>query len=660
MKIRCVIFSLFMVAPSVWAQQGRTAGPALDVLHYEITAEVVPDRSFLEGEVKIRFVVLEDRLSLPFELNSRMSLLGVFDEEDHQYSLDYDDFQSDSLRIRGLEPFKAQSEYTLIFRWEGTLETEQYAFLDTPQVEPAVIGPEGALLLSEGKWFPSYGLPLDSADVNLQITVPLGFTVVGPGTLESIDTVGISEVFSWHSTEPVTQIPVVVARFFRQTFDDAVVPLTFFVTEDFDRDLEPWADQINKILTFFESEFGEFPSEAMNVVQVSDVKLSSTGCAGLVLLESAVLNSPSFPVMELARRLARQWWGYSLRFERSSDAWLQDGFATYAALRYLEVEDPERFRIELAREAISALKYEGQAPISRGLALELGSPQYESIVSSKGAWVLYMLSQLVGREKLNSDLGVWYRRKAHQVANTEEWIDFVKERTGEDYGWFFVQWVNSVGIPEFQIEYTIYKLRDGNFKIRGKVQQDIELFRMPMDVVIETKGLAEKKQLNLRGKSSSFTFETATMPLRIRMDPDGKILHDSEQMRVAVHVALGEEYQATGDYVTAIREYEKAKQLNPRSSLTHFRLGEVFFEQQNLSTAANSFRDTLNGDLNPEWIETWAHIYLGKIYDILGQRQRAMAEYQKAINTRNDYHEAQAEAQKHLEVAFTQPQTLIR
>ena len=116
MKIRYVIFSLFMVAPSVWAQQGRTAGPALDVLHYEITAEVVPDRSFLEGEVKIRFVVLEDRLSLPFELNSRMSLLGVFDEEDHQYSLDYDDFQSDSLRIRGLEPFKAQSEYTLIFR----------------------------------------------------------------------------------------------------------------------------------------------------------------------------------------------------------------------------------------------------------------------------------------------------------------------------------------------------------------------------------------------------------------------------------------------------------------------------------------------------------------------------------------------------------------
>ncbi|MEE8349609.1 MAG: M1 family aminopeptidase [Acidobacteriota bacterium] len=660
MKMRCVMVILLMVVPSVFAQQGRRGGPALDVQRYDIEAEVFPERSFLEGEVKIRFKVLEDNLSLPFSLNSRMSLLEVFDEEGTQYSLDYDDFQSDSLRIRGTEPFRAQSEHTLTFRWDGTLETERYAFLDTPQTEPAVIGPEGAVLMSEGKWFPSYALPLDSAPVSVQITVPLGFSVVGPGTLESVETVGVREVFTWRASEPVTQIPVVVARFFRQTFEDSVVPLTFFVTDEFDQDLEPWAEQINKMLSFFESEFGAFPGEAMTFVQVPNFKLPSTGCAGLVLLESAVLNGPTFPVMELAKRLARQWWGYSLRFERSSDAWLQDGFATYAALLYLESEDVERFSVELAREAISALKYEGQAPISRGLTLELGSPQYESIVSSKGAWVLYMLSQLVGREKLNSNLGEWYRLKAHQVASTEELTDFMQERTGEDYGWFFTQWIDSVGIPEFRIEYTIFKLRDGNYKIRGKIQQDIELFRMPMDVLIETKGQKEEKHLNVRGKSSSFTFETETMPLRMQMDPHGKILRDSEQMRVAVHVALGQEYQATGEYVTAIREYEKAKELNLRSSLAHFRLGEVFFEQQNLSTAANSFRDTLNGDLKPDWIETWTHIYLAKIYDILGQRQRAMAEYQKAINTRNDYNGAQAEAQKYLEEAYTKPQILIQ
>ncbi len=379
----------------------------------------------------------------------------------------------------------------------------------------------------------------------------------------------------------------------------------------------------------------------------------------MILLDSTVLESRSLPVMELAKRVARQWWGYSLRFERSSDAWLQDGFATYAALRYFEVKHPDQFSTELAREAVAALKYESQAPISRGLELQAGSPQYKSIVGSKGAWILYMLSQLVGKEQLNGLLGDWYRRKAHQTANTRELAEFLQERTGEDYRWFFVQWVESVGVPEFRIEYTIYKLREGGFKIRGQIRQNLELFRMPMDIRIETKGQPEEKLLNISGQITSFNFDTETMPIRMELDPSGKILHDSEQMRVAVHVALGEEYQAVNEFITAIREYEKATQLSPRSSIAHFRLGEVFFEQQNLSTAANSFRDALNGDRQPPWVETWIHIYLGKIYDTLGQRQRALAEYQKAINTKIDYNGAQAEAQKYVREAYSRPDSLI-
>jgi tetratricopeptide (TPR) repeat protein len=270
-----------------------------------------------------------------------------------------------------------------------------------------------------------------------------------------------------------------------------------------------------------------------------------------------------------------------------------------------------------------------------------------------------MLGQLVGREQLDGMLGDWYRQKVQQPVNTAEFVAFIQERTGEDYRWFFVQWVESVGIPEFRIEYTIFKLRDGGFKIRGQIKQNIELFRMPLEVRIETKGQPEDKELNVRGKSTAFTFPTETMPLRMELDPNGKVLSDSPRMRIAVHVALGEEYQALKEFLPAIREFEKATQLNPRTSIAHFRLGEVFFEQRNLSTAANSFRDSLNGDRKPDWVETWIHIYLGKIYDVLGQRQRALAEYQKAVNSKVDYNGAQAEAQKYLKETYSNPGSVI-
>jgi len=273
MKNLLLTFSLLGLITPAWAQQASGASPVLDVQHYEISAEVVPDESFVKGEVKIRFVLLEDSVSLPFELNTRLSLLGVRDEEDVSYSTSFDNFESSRLRVRGSGTFRKGTEKTLTFRFEGTLERETYAFLDTPQAESAVIYPEGAILLSEGNWFPSHRFPLDAATATVKITVPLGFSVVAPGEMQSIETLGISEVFTWESRQPLTRIPVVVARFFRQKFEDSSISLTFYVTEAFDRDLRPFVDEVTQMLEFFQSEYGPLPEEALNFVQVSDVRL---------------------------------------------------------------------------------------------------------------------------------------------------------------------------------------------------------------------------------------------------------------------------------------------------------------------------------------------------------------------------------------------------
>ncbi|MGH9341285.1 MAG: M1 family aminopeptidase [Acidobacteriota bacterium] len=657
-----VLFALFALSPLSVLAQNQTSSDAelkLDVEHYEIKAELEPENSYLKGEAKVGFKVLEDIAALPFELNNRLTIIDILDEQGVRYSSSFDDFDSSRLNIRGDGLFRAGSEMTLTFSFQGTLEPEEYAFLDTPGTEKVVISPEGALLLSEGQWFPVHSLLLDAATTSVEITVPLGFTVVAPGVLQPIRTVAVSEVFTWTSDQPVTGVPVVVARYFRQNFDEQPVPLTFFVTEEYDQDLKPLAEEIGSILQFFRDQYGEFPMARLNLVQVAQVNLPSTGCAGLVLLEPNLLNLRSTGTMELAKRLAQQWWGYSVRLSRPHDAWIQDGFATYAALRYLEEKKPDEFPTELARQSVQALKYQEQAPVARGLRLIPGSAQYDSIVGSKGAWVLYMLRQLVGDEKFGPVLKHWYAQNANQAANTSSFSDFVQVQTGTDYDWFFVQWLEGVGVPEFRLEYTVFKLQAGGFKIRGQITQSLELFKMPMEVSIETKGKPENKELMVNGKTTSFTFDTETMPVRLNLDPNGKILRDSEKMRVAVHLALGQEYQEQGDFVSAIREFEKAGQMDPRSSLADYRLGEVYFLQHSYNSAANSFRDALNGDLKPEWVETWTHIHLGKIYDILGQRPRAMAEYQKAINSKVDHNGAQSEAEKYLKEPYSKPSSVL-
>ncbi len=117
-------------------------------------------------------------------------------------------------------------------------------------------------------------------------------------------------------------------------------------------------------------------------------------------------------------------------------------------------------------------------------------------------------------------------------------------------------------------------------------------------------------------------------------------------------IAKGQQFADAGEYDQAIKEYQKALEQAKNSSLAHFRLAEVFFNQGNYQTAANAFREALNGDRDPAWTEVWSHISLGKIYDITGQRDRAVNEYRQAQRTRDDTQGAQAEVEKYLKEPY--------
>jgi len=99
----------------------------------------------------------------------------------------------------------------------------------------------------------------------------------------------------------------------------------------------------------------------------------------------------------------------------------------------------------------------------------------------------------------------------------------------------------------------------------------------------------------------------------------------------------------------AIHNYQDQLKANPRDSLAHYQLAEIFFQQKNYQTAANEFREALNGDLQPRWTEVWSHLRLADIFDRSGQHDRAVNEYRLAIKTGDDTGGAQQLANDYLE-----------
>src|SRR5262245_3389402 len=90
---------------------------------------------------------------------------------------------------------------------------------------------------------------------------------------------------------------------------------------------------------------------------------------------------------------------------------------------------------------------------------------------------------------------------------------------------------------------------------------------------------------------------------------------------------------AQGGAARTAEEYLAEVSVRPDNSLANFRLGEIFEKQKNYQSAANHFREALNGDTDPAWLEVWSHIHLGRIFEATGQRNRAVTAYQAAVRT---------------------------
>jgi tetratricopeptide (TPR) repeat protein len=131
------------------------------------------------------------------------------------------------------------------------------------------------------------------------------------------------------------------------------------------------------------------------------------------------------------------------------------------------------------------------------------------------------------------------------------------------------------------------------------------------------------------------------------------VLQNSPELKVRTAIMRGQQLTAQNDLTGALREFQKALDTNHNSSLAHYRIAEVFFLQRNYQSAANAYRESLNGDGEPKWTEVWSHVQLGKIFDLTGQRERAVNEYRQAVQTNDNTQGAIDEARRYLQQAFS-------
>jgi tetratricopeptide (TPR) repeat protein len=314
-------------------------------------------------------------------------------------------------------------------------------------------------------------------------------------------------------------------------------------------------------------------------------------------------------------------------------------------------------RAALEDVAAGALAYD-TIPLSSDGRLNAFSPEFQSATLEKGAMVFHMLRWEIGDKAFLATLKGTLSQYADQSLRTTDLIKVAEAQSQQQLTPFFAQWIDGTGAPQFTDKYAVYRLGNNKgFRTIGEIQQDLDLFRMPVELRVETDGKTEIKKIDVVGTDTQYVVDTFGRPRHIAIDPQNWLLKATPDLQVRIAILKGQQLVAQGDLPAALAEYQKALEANPQSSLANYRIGELLFTQRNYQASVNSYRDALRGDGEPRWTEVWSHIALGKIFDITGQRDRAVSEYRQAVQTNDNTQGAVNEARQWLQKPYKLPES---
>jgi hypothetical protein len=649
------LFGLALLATPVCAQ--RTDRPALNITGYVIDAEIDTATHHLAAKTQVTFSAPENMELVAFGFHPALKVNKITDENGKV--LTGERSADGTIRVSPATEFTKGQVSHWTFDYDGVITGAEDGPIEGLKL--AAIQEPITYLLYPARWFPTTGYMTDRFKAEIHIRVPEGMKVFASGAQGAGQSVKLADgkagdQFNFKWDKPGFPGTVIAGRFVGPVTGGAG-NVKVYVSVAHQASAQQLAQTAAHEYDFFTDNFGTAESSHLNVVEIPDDTLPAVWAPELAAILGSRVGDKS-GIRLLANTIAHQWWGSEVSPKTLNDAWITNGMARYGELMYVEDENGKSaMHTALQDVAAGALAYD-TIPLSSDGRLNPFSPEFQSATLEKGAMVFNMLRWEIGDKAFLDTLKGALSQYTDQGMRTTDFIKVAEAQSQQQLTPFFSQWIDGTGAPQFTDKYAVYRLGNNKgFRTIGEIQQDLDLFRMPVDLRVETDGKTENKKVEVVGTDTQYVVDTFGRPRHIAIDPNDWVLKSTPDLQVRIAILKGQQLVAQGDLTGALAEYQKALEANPQSSLASYRIGELLFTQRNYQAAVNSYRDSLRGDDEPRWTEVWSHIALGKIFDITGQRDRAVNEYRLAVQTNDNTQGAVNEARQWLQKPYKLPDT---
>ncbi len=465
-----------------------------DVTYYHLDIAVDTSSKSIRGSNTIRFKVVHPFTLMQVDLfpNMKVDKIEFEDGSVLKYTREYG-----AVFISVPKELKSGTEHQIKFYYSGEPIIAKRPPWDggfiwktdkegNPWIEVTCQGTGASL------WWPNKDQQADEPDsMLLSVTVPKGLEDISNGRLRNKTVLPNGETrFDWFISYPINNYDVTVniGRFdhFSDIYtsrDGSKLTLDYYVLPENLKKAKKQFKQVKKMLAAFENYFGKYPfyRDGYKLIDASHNGMEHqtavaygnhywNGYVGRA--SSAVGLKFDFIIIHES---AHEWWGNSVTSKDIADMWIHESFGAYAEALYVEYYWGRKASLEYIN---------GKKPNVRNEQPIIG-PYY---VNKEGAGDMYDKGQLVLntlRDVINNDK-LWFsvlrgiqEKFALQTVTADDITNYINEKTGTDYNYFFNQYLRYPKLPEL----LVFVVKKGNeTALRYRWIADVKDFRMPVKV----------------------------------------------------------------------------------------------------------------------------------------------------------------------------------
>lgn len=341
-----VLLNLFLAVLTVVAMPGddglgdsyypTLGNGGYDVQHYDLALTADIDAGTIDGTTTIQLTATQD-LS--------------------QFNLEFAAFNVESVVVDGASArFLYEGGEFVVIPAETIPQGEMVEVVVTYDGTPSgswIDYPDGVMVFGEptgaSGWYPVNEHPLDKATYTLEFTVDTGLTVAANGIAEVVSLGGETTTFRFEPRDPMASYLVTAAigefEIVEEVSGNGIPIRNYFASSLMDdRAVRDAFASAPEMMDYFEAIFGPYPFEVYGVV-VHDIAFGAA-------LETQTLSTFGTSLAQetvAAHELAHQWFGNSVSLSDWRDIWLNEGFASYAQILWLEESEGQAAADRLTR-----------------------------------------------------------------------------------------------------------------------------------------------------------------------------------------------------------------------------------------------------------------------------------------------------------------------